>query len=325
MRDLVSHARRIAAHSARMSVPLGMAFLLASQLATAAVGADTLEQACLTRVVEKPFAIELVWIPQGRFVMGDVQGGGQSDEKPLHQVRIEGFWMMRTEVTRGMFEQFVARTGYDAGNRCWVHEGGWVEKEGLNWRNPGFAQDENHPVTCVNWHDAKAFTAWLNLETGERLRLPSEAEWEYAARAGSDTTYYTGNDPAMLCSHANAADQSALQQYPGFAVNACNDGYARTAPVAVFAANPWGLHDIYGNVWEWVEDCWNTSYAGAPGDSSAYLGGDCSRRGFRGGGYGDIPRFARSTLRNRDRALHRKDDIGFRLVTSFPGNSDCGR
>ena len=325
MRVVLRCALRLNADPARLSAALGIAFLLGLLPANAAAAADSQEQACLTRVIANPFAIELVWIPQGRFVMGDVQGSGQSDEKPLHEVRIEGFWMMRTEVTRGMFERFATRTGYDAGDRCWVHDGGWVEKAGLNWRNPGFAQDANHPVTCVNWHDAQAFTAWLNRETGESLRLPSEAEWEYAARAGSDTIYYTGNAPAMLCSHANAADRSALKHYPGFAVNACNDGYARTSPVAVFAANPWGLHDIYGNVWEWVEDCWNTSYAGAPADGSAYRRGDCSRRGFRGGGYGDIPHFARSTLRNRDKALHRKDDIGFRLVTSVPVSSGCAR
>ncbi len=269
-----------------------------------------------SRILSTPFLFGLVWIPQGRFRMGDIAGSGQADERPLREVEISGFWMMRTEVTRGMFARFVKDTGHDTGNHCWVHEGGWSEKDGLDWKAPGFVQSDDHPVTCVNWHDAQAFITWLNHKAGEAFRLPSEAEWEYAARAGSESVYYMGEDPSELCAHANAADKRALEHYPGFAVNDCDDGYVRTSPVASFAASPWGLYDIYGNVWEWVEDCWRASYAGAPTDGSAVLEGDCTRRGFRGGGYGDIPHYARSTLRNRGNALHRKDDIGFRLVLS---------
>jgi formylglycine-generating enzyme required for sulfatase activity len=271
-----------------------------------------------SRVISAPFSLELVWIPQGRFRMGDITGSGQADERPLREVAISGFWMMRTEVTRGMFARFVEDAGHDTGNRCWVHDGGWSEKDGLDWKAPGFVQSDGHPVTCVNWHDAQAFIAWLNHKSGEAFRLPSEAEWEYAARAGSESVYYMGDDPSELCAHANAADKKALEHYPGFAVNNCDDGYVRTSPVASLAASPWGLYDIYGNVWEWVEDCWRASYAGAPSDGSAVLEGDCTRRGFRGGGYGDIPHYARSTLRNRGNAAHRKDDIGFRLVITGP-------
>jgi formylglycine-generating enzyme required for sulfatase activity len=270
----------------------------------------------VTRSMDAPFSFALAWVPGGRFRMGDTTGTGQADEGPLREVAVEGFWMMRTEVTRGMFAAFVEDTGYTAPSGCWVHDNGWTRRDKLNWRSPGFAQTDNHPVTCVNWHDAKAFSAWLNDKTRQQFRLPSEAEWEYAARAGSETVYYTGDASEALCRIANAADKSALQDYPGFAVNACDDGFVRTAPVASFAASPWGLYDVYGNVWEWVEDCWNTSYSGAPMDGSAVLTGDCNRRGFRGGGYGDIPHFARSTLRNRGDASDRKDDIGFRLVTS---------
>ena len=271
-----------------------------------------------SRVISAPFSLQLAWIPQGGFSMGDNTGSGQSDERPLRQVEIGGFWMMRTEVTRGMFARFVENTGHDTGNRCWVHDGGWSEKGGLNWKMPGFDQSDDHPVTCVNWHDAQAFITWLNDKTGEAFRLPSEAEWEYAARAGSESVYYMGDEPSALCAHANAADQRALEHYPGFAVNNCDDGYVRTSPVASFAASPWDLYDIYGNVWEWVEDCWQASYTGAPTDGSAIVEGDCTRRGFRGGGYGDIPHYARSTLRNRGNAAHRKDDIGFRLVITGP-------
>lgn len=278
-----------------------------------------------TQSVSDPFSFELVWIPAGRFRMGDSNGIGQADEQPLREVAVQGFWMMRTEVTRAMFRRFVEATTHDTGNGCWIHEGEWILKEGLDWREPGFAQAEGHPVTCVSWHDTQAFIAWLNRQTGRAFRLPTEAEWEYAARAASDSVYYWGDAPALLCTHANAADRSALQDYPGFAVNDCDDGYVRTSPVASFAPNPWGLYDIYGNVWEWVEDCWNPSYEAVPRDGDAVRNGDCDRRGFRGGGYGDIPYFARSTLRNRGDATHRKDDIGFRLVVSEPDASDGGR
>ena len=247
-----------------------------------------------------------------------------SDEQPLREVDVSGFWMMRTEVTRGMFAHFAGDSGHHTGNRCWIHEGGWAEKDGLDWKAPGFSQSDDHPVTCVNWHDAQAFITWLNHKSGEAFRLPSEAEWEYAARAGSESVYYMGDEPDELCAHANAADKMALTHYPGFAVNDCDDGYVRTSPAASFAASPWGLYDIYGNVWEWVQDCWRASYAGAPTDGSAVLEGDCTRRGFRGGGYGGIPHFARSTLRNRGDARHRKDDIGFRLAISGPKAVSAG-
>ncbi len=264
--------------------------------------------------IDDPFPIELVWLPSGQYRMGDIRGIGQADEQPVREVKVEGFWMLSTEVTRAMFAGFVKDTGHDTGSTCWVFENGWKQKYGLHWRNPGFDQGDDHPVTCVNWHDARAFGYWLESKTGIAFRLPTEAEWEYAVRAGTDTIYYWGDDPAGLCDHSNAADLRALEDYPGFAVNRCDDGFVRTSPVASFQPNPWGLHDVYGNVWEWVADCWNTSYAGAPTNSGAWMEGDCTRRGFRGGGYGDIPRFARSTLRNRTDANHRKDDIGFRLA-----------
>ena len=279
-------------------------------------GTSLQDQQPSSRIISTPFPLELAWIPPGRFHMGDISGGGQADEQPLREVEISGFWMMRTEVTRAMFARFVEDSGHDTGNRCWVHDGGWSERDGLDWKAPGFVQSDDHPVTCVNWNDAQTFITWLNRKSGEVFRLPSEAEWEYAARAGSETLYYMGNEPSELCAHAHAADKSALEHYPDFAVNDCDDGYVRTSPVASFAASPWGLYDIYGNVWEWVEDCWSASYAGAPADGNAVFEADCSRRGFRGGGYGDIPHFARSTLRNRGNAAHRKDDIGFRLVVS---------
>jgi sulfatase modifying factor 1 len=265
-------------------------------------------------VIDDPIPLVIVRISGGRFRMGDIQGIGQADERPVREVWVGDFWMMRTEVTRGMFALFAKETAYETGSKCWVFEGGWTEQSDLSWRNPGFNQSADHPVTCVNWHDARAFATWLSSKTGMAFRLPSEAEWEYAARAGTDTVYYWGEDPLRLCENANAADTRAVEHYPGFTVNECDDGFVRTSPVGTYSANAWGIQDLYGNVWEWVEDCWNDSYRDAPTHGGAWLAGDCARRGFRGGGYGDTPRFARSTLRNRSNARHRKDDIGFRLV-----------
>ena len=264
--------------------------------------------------VNYPVKLDFIWVPAGSFLLGDQSGKGQADEKPVRNIRLDGFWIQTTEVTRASYEQFVKETQYETGNSCWIHQDGWIEQTGLDWDNPGFPQGATHPVTCVSWYDAKAFITWLNQQSSHRFRLPSESEWEYAVRAGSNSTYFFGNDPIELCEFANAADLSALADYPDFSVNQCNDNYVRTSPVGIFKPNPLGLYDVYGNVWEWVEDCWTDNYRNHPDDGKANKAGDCSKRGFRGGGYGDIPHFARSTLRNRGVAEHRKDDIGFRLV-----------
>jgi formylglycine-generating enzyme required for sulfatase activity len=276
-------------------------------------------------VIDHPFPLVLVRIAGGQFRMGDTQGIGQPDERPVREVWVPDFWMMRTEVTREMFAAFAEETDYETGSKCWVFENGWTEKVGLSWQNPGFDQSADHPVTCVNWYDARAFAGWLESKTGMAFRLPTETEWEHAARAGTDTVYFWGDDPLGLCKNANAADIRALEHYPEFSVNQCEDGFVRTSPVGTFPANPWGIQDLYGNVWEWVEDCWNDSYRDAPTHGGAWMTGDCARRGFRGGGYGDIPRFARSTLRNRSDAEQRRDDIGFRLVVDESESLTGGR
>lgn len=265
-------------------------------------------------VISSPVSLKFSWIPGGYFIIGDHSGSGQDDEQPLKEINIEGFWMMATEVTRAAYAEFIHQQSYSYEKGCWVHEGGWVKRNNLDWQNPGFVQDENHPVTCVSWNDVQAFIAWLNSQSSYQFRLPTEAEWEFATRAGSDTIYFFGESSSRLCEFANAADISSLQDYPEFSVNDCDDGYVRTSPVGMFSPNSNGLYDVYGNVWEWVEDCWSPDYKTLVNDGSANVSGDCQRRGFRGGGYGDIPHFARSTLRNRGNQSHRKDDIGFRLV-----------
>ena len=124
----------------------------------------------------------------------------------------------------------------------------------------------------MNWDDAQAYAAWLSREAGEKYRLPSESEWEYAARAGTATARYWGEGESGQCRHANGGDASVKERYSDWkwTVASCRDGHVHTAPVGSFAANGWGLHDMLGNVWEWTEDCWNGSYAGAPSDGSAW-------------------------------------------------------
>lgn len=229
----------------------------------------------------------MVTIPGGSFSMGSspsdissvVSEGAKAEniqrEAPQHDVMVQPFAMSVTEVTRDQFEAFVREDGYAVLGNCVGNVNGNIETN-LGWRQPGFNQDGNHPVVCVNWDDAKAYARWLSRKTGKDYRLPTEAEWEYAARAGTATTRYWGMDSRSSgCSYANVAD-STFQ---------CNDGFATTAPVAQFQANAFGLNDMLGNVWEWTEDCYNASYNGAPADGSAWLTGDCSLRVARGGAW----------------------------------------
>ena len=158
----------------------------------------------------------------------------------------------------------------------------------------------NRPVIHVSWEDAQLFLAWLNGKTSGGYRLPSEAEWEYAVRAGSKTKYSWGD--AIGSNRANCAG--------------CGSRWdnKKTAPVGSFPANAWGLHDMHGNVMEWVEDCWNDSYEGAPTDGSVWMDGECSRRVIRGGSWNSLPRFLRSALRYRYTRADRSNFWGFRLA-----------
>jgi formylglycine-generating enzyme required for sulfatase activity len=172
-------------------------------------------------------------------------------------------------------------------------------------------------VLCVSWNDARAYAQWLSQKTGERYRLPTEAEWEYAARAGTSAARAWGDDPREACRFANVADQSRFQIWGFGQKHQCNDGHYFTAPAGSYAQNAFGLHDMLGNVWEWTQDCWNASYAGAPSDGAASLTGDCAQRVSRGGSWSTVPRYARSASRNKHAADHRDNLTGFRLLRVF--------
>ena len=226
---------------------------------------------------------EMVSIPGGTFQMGDLSGGGDSDEKPVHSVTVPAFEVGKYEVTFAQWDACVADGG------C----GGYTPDD------EGWGRG-NRPVIHVSWDDIQLFIAWLNDRTGGNFRLPTEAEWEYAARAGSTTKYSWGD--AIGVNRANC--------------DGCGSRWddKQTAPVGSFASNDFGLYDMHGNVWEWVQDCWNDSYAGAPSDGSAWISGDCSLRVCRGGSWYNKPAYLRSASRGRLSRSNRSITLGFRLA-----------
>lgn len=255
---------------------------------------------------------EVVVIPTGSIQIGAPFAEGGDDEMPIHHIVISRpIAVGKYEITRFEFAMFVLSTGYSIDFSCqYLAAIGW--ERGVSWRQPGFTQSNRDPVVCVNWEDAKAYTDWLSRLTGNHYRLPSEAEWEYAARAGSDTKYFFGDSTSLLCKYGNGVDASSDFKWKN---PECSDGYGgRTAPVGSFLPNAFGIYDTIGNVWEWVEDCWNDSYLGAPTDGTSWITGDCSNRGTRGGSWLNDPRFLRSAHRNRLFRSYRKYNTGFRVV-----------
>ena len=239
-----------------------------------------------------PNCPEMVVIPAGQFLMGDMDEDAVLKEKPAHEVRIaKPFAMGRYEVTFAEYDRYAQATGKEKPD-----DGGWGRG--------------NRPVINVSWQDAQGYVKWLSQETGQRYRLPSEAEWEYAARAGSTTKYYWGDSPSGR--QANAYEDDG---WP-------SDGYEYTAPVGSFQPNQFGLYDMSGNVGEWVEDCWHDNYQGAPVDGSAWTwdsGGDCDFRVVRDGSFSTT--FAAAMLRLTNRggvgAAYRGSDHGFRLARTL--------
>ena len=261
-----------------------------------------------------PDCPEMVVVPAGDFTMGSSasEEGRYDNEGPQHRVTIGyRFAVGVYEVTRGEFARFVRATSRAMGNLCYTEDAEW--HSGMNWRNPGFSQGDDHPVVCVSWNDAAAYVRWLSQETGKAYRLLSESEWEYVTRAGTMASRYWGGSSRAQCRYANGPDAST-----GFDWGVhCNDGYARTAPVGSYGANGFGLHDVLGNVSEWVQDCWNDSYQGAPTDGRAWENGDCSRRVRRGGSWYYHPWYLRSASRGWNGTEGRQDTLGFRVTRTL--------
>ena len=249
------------------------------------------DDACISRPGQGP---EMLLIEPGQFLMGSPRNEPvrDSDEGPQRRVTIQRpFALSRCEVTVGEFRLFVEDTGYstdaEAGDGCQVWDGSdWVAEKSRSWRDPGFEQTDQHPVACVSWNDASAYARWLSLRTGVGYRLPTEAEWEYAARAGTTTPFWTGN-----CIDTDQANYDGTVDYNDCGARTGN--YRRkTVPAGSLSDNPWGLHEVHGSVWEWVEDVYHADYSGAPADGSAQTegGGPQARRVLRGGSWGSRPR-----------------------------------
>ena len=233
---------------------------------------------------------EMVEIRPGRFWMGCEPGRVFfDDEYPAREVRLEsGFALAKRETTFAEWDACLSRGG------CNGHRPNDYYGRGLGDR----------PVIDVSWNDARAYAAWLSLETGRSYRLPSEAEWEYAARAGATTAYSWGNEIGR--NRANCDACGTRRDIPW------------TLPAGSFAPNAWGLHDMHGNVWEWVEDCWNSSYAGAPSDGRPWLEDACEVRVIRGGAWDSSKPFLRAASRVRRSADLRNIDGGFRVALTLP-------
>ena len=236
------------------------------------------------------FGPEMVVIPAGTFRMGDILGTGDDDEKPVHDVSVKSFAMGRYELTVGEFRQFVDATDY----KTEAEKG----ENTYNWRNPYFPQEDDQPVVCISWNDTMAYIDWLTQETGQAYGLPSEAQWEYAARAGTETDYWWGNE---IGQNRAVCDECGSQW---------DD--KQTAPVGSFQANPFGLYDTAGNVWEWCADGWHGNYEGAPTDGSVWEG-DGSLFVLRGGSWFIDAVRLRSALRNRIQRASRSRSFGARL------------
>jgi formylglycine-generating enzyme required for sulfatase activity len=269
---------------------------------------------------------EMVMVPAGEVLMGsdrdDIDGGiAAANEGPQHKAVIkQPIAVGRFEVTRDQYAAFVTSSGYKTGDHCVTFENNKPEQRAdRSFLNPGYAQDGNHPAVCVSWVNAKAYVDWLSRSTGKSYRLLSEAEFEYAARAGGHSRYGYGNDPGDLCKFANGADQSA--KAAGLPANApymnCKDGYPFTAPVGSFAGNAFGLFDLIGNVWEWTEDCFYGDYATARLESASRSTEVCGSRTLRGGDWFSTEQSLRPAVRAKADPDAHNDDIGFRVVRTL--------
>src|SRR3972149_84186 len=271
-------------------------------------------------------SIEMVFVKGGCYQMGDTFGDSEStedsmhkgrhykrsSEKPVHEVCVDDFYMGKYEVTVGEFREFVNVTGYitegEVGDGCsvyggreWKKDAGkeWKEDKGKDWRNPGFYQNDNHPVCCVSWNDAAAYIEWLYGKTGKSYRLPTEAEWEYAARSGGKAEKWAGTN-----------DESELSDYAWYSKNS----ESKTHPVGQKKPNGLGLYDMTGNLWEWCSDWYDENYYS---NSPKYNPKGVDNSGFRvlrGGTWYNAPRRLRTSVRADRNHDKRSNSSGFRLA-----------
>jgi formylglycine-generating enzyme required for sulfatase activity len=265
---------------------------------------------------ECPDCPEMVMLPAGKFVMGSAgtESGRNAAEGPQHEVTIaKPFAAGKYEITVKEYDAFIADTGGVAdGGGCnvWTAYGHRFERD-RSYKNPSFSQAPSHPAVCISWQAAATYANWLTMKTHHTYRLLSEAEWEYAARAGSTARYFFGDSEAALCEYGNGADRTSAFLWGN---HLCSDGVGvQTSEAGRYKPNAFGLYDVIGNAAEWVQDCWHPSYVGAPPDGSPWMSGDCSNRVNRGGAWDNGPKDLRSATRGAFN-MQGKDTIGFRMA-----------
>ena len=274
----------------------------------------------IRNVVER-IGEEMVIIEGGSFDMGSPpdEETRRPDEGPVHEVAVGSFYLSKYEVTVGQFKAFRQATGYltDAETRDGAQvfrEGTWQTRPDANWSNPYFPQTDDQPATCISWNDASAYCAWLSEAAAKKYRLPTEAEWEYACRAGTRTRHYWGDDGVQSHEYVNTADQSAKRSFPLLSVISGDDGYVYTAPVGSFKPNGFGLYDMSGNVFEWCADWYGQDYyQSSPRDNpTGPLSGEI--RVLRGGSWRFRPNALNSANRGRNYPTLASAGVGFRIA-----------
>jgi formylglycine-generating enzyme required for sulfatase activity len=263
----------------------------------------------------------MVVVPPGEFTMGFEGGEPERYEGPVREMRVaRAFAAGKYEITNAQYRAFVDDTKRASTTGCYAYsEGTYKPMPGKGWEDPGYGRPilDDEPVACVTWTDAHDYVAWLAKKTGKPYRLLSETEWEYAARAGRAGRFTWDDEPQRACAEANVFDESGARALAGtnIPVAPCDDGFPGVAPVGRLAPNAFGLHDMIGNVWEWVEDCYTMPHeADAPRDGSPQVKNGCDRRGSRGGAWISSFDRQRPAFRGRDPEDRISNIFGFRVA-----------
>ena len=302
------------------------------------LSAQELKKPSDTKQITNSIGMKLTLVPSGEFMMGSGESAEATAaffktrvtafieiEHPQHRVRItKPFYLGTYHVTRGQFRQFVADTAYKTDAEKADPPGAWgwnpdKKKESFNdkssWRNVGFEQTDEHPVVNVSWNDAVACCKWLSRKEGKTYRLPTEAEWEYACRAGTTTRYYSGDDPETLAKVGNVADAMLKAKMPDANQTIkASDGYVFTSPVGSYQPNAFGLYDMHGNAWQWCSDYFRAKYYAASPVDDPTGPGSGSGRVLRGGSWNDGPGYVRSAACNGYSPDSGYDFTGFRVA-----------
>jgi formylglycine-generating enzyme len=267
--------------------------------------------ACAPLMVQLPAGSIIAGSPVAETEAARIPADQSAREQPQRMVRIApGLAIQRTEVTRHEFARFARDARWVPDGPCSYLTDGpsnlWDADNAHDWRSPGFQQTGRHPVVCVSYSDAESYARWLSKRTDRHYRLPTGDEWEYAARAGTSGMRWWGE--AAPCRFANVSDRARARAHNAGSIDTaryfdCDDKYVETAPVAALTPNPWGLHDILGNVWEWTSDCASAA---------------CDSRINRGGSWTNSPRYLRAAARHPDKVGARTTVLGFRLVEDLP-------